>query len=73
MNKKERNINIKKESRQRRNKRKAEKKEVARLAAIPIGGICNECGLKVRSNTMEKHRAGMHHINGIKAQKKGLR
>ncbi len=29
---------------------------------LPIGGKCPDCGLRVRTNTMEKHRAGMSHI-----------
>lgn len=68
--KKDRKTNTVKESRERKNQRKAAKKEEARLAAMPIGGKCPECGLKIRSNNMLKHRAGYSHIKRVAALKR---
>ena len=40
-----------------------EKREAAKARELlPIGGKCPDCGLHIRSNSMEKHRAGMSHI-----------
>ena len=58
----------KKTKKQRNAERQANKKvrEQIKQAAkvrslLPIGGKCPDCGLRVRTNTMDKHRAGMSH------------
>ena len=49
-------------------------KEVAKKeelkATQPIGGKCPECGLRIRTNSMEKHKAGISHKNRLGAKRK---
>ena len=52
----------------------AEKKAVAKARALlPIGGKCPECKLRVRTNSMEKHRAGISHTRRIATLEKTRR
>jgi len=51
-----------KQSKQDRDKVKA----IARADSLkPIGGKCPECKLRIRTNTIEKHRSGISYIRRV--------
>jgi len=51
----------------KQSKRDREKvKAIAKADALkPIGGKCPECKLRIRTNDMGKHRAGISHIRRV--------
>ena len=65
----EKKVARKKKKCAKKSRKVAAKLEVTRKANQPIGGKCPECGLRIRSSSLEAHKHGMSHRNHINRKK----